>query len=100
MNITNQTIDFAQQQFYNTNCIDEIEKFSKLCTTFKVDVLNNYDLRFKVTIILLLIFVAFRLYTKYSKPQFINSAFWNYFDMRLDFIIAILCIFTITFMFF
>lgn len=98
--IENQTIDFSNTTFYNTGCIDEINKFSKLCTDFKVDVLSNYDMRFKITIILLIIFIAFRFYTKYSKPQFIYSSFWNYFDMRLDFIIAILSIFAITFMFF
>ena len=102
MNYTplNQSMDFSNTSFYNTGCIDEIAKFSKLCTDFKIDVLSNYNIRFQITLILLVFAIAFMLYVKYSKPQFINSAFWKYFDMRLDFIIAILCIFAITFMFF
>ena len=100
INTSNQFIDFKNVSFYNQNCINEINKFSKLCTKFKVDVLANYNTRFEVTIILLVIFIAFRFYVDYSKPQFINSEFWKYFDRRLDFIIAILCIFAITFMFF
>lgn len=101
MNFTNETIDFSSQQFYNTGCIDELAKFSKLCIDFKVDVLANYNLRFKITVILLIIFVSFRLYTKYSRPLFTEHKFWlEYADSRLDFIIAILMIFTIAFMFF
>ena len=93
-------MEFSNTSFYNTGCIDEINKFSKLCTDFKVDVLANYNLRFEITIILLVIFVSFRLYTRYSKPLFTEHKFWlEYADTRLDFIIAILMIFTIAFMF-
>jgi hypothetical protein len=85
---------------YNPGCYDELSKFAESCTQFKADVINQIGLRFKITIIILVTLIILYMYIKYGKPKFSTTEFYiKYLAFRLDFIIMLITLITITFMF-
>jgi len=85
---------------YNPSCIAEMEKFEKFCTDFQIEVINSVSIRFKISLLLMIAVMTFKLYVQYSKPKFSQTEFYKkYVAFRIDFIIAILMIITIGLMF-
>ena len=104
-NLSNWTIskvayDINNNSFFNTGCIDELNKMTAKCTNFKAQVVSSISHNFQLTIILLLIFVAYKIFIEYSKPKFSQTEFYQKkIVYRIDFIIMILVIITIAFFF-
>jgi len=101
MNITplNTTIAFDKNNnsFFNTGCIDEINKFKLLCEHFQADILSNTNSHFKLFLIALIIFVIIN----FVFESFVNEN-WKYYKLikgRLVWITFLLAICTTTFFF-
>lgn len=98
-NATEQMMDLYNMSLYNTGCIDEINRFSKLCSQFRVDVINSLHTHFLIGFFIISFFIILKIWIEYSRPKFIGSKWYQYAKMRIDFIIIASIIMTIGLMF-
>jgi hypothetical protein len=99
--IPQEAFDINNNSFFNTGCIDEINKITERCSQFKLQVIEHMDKKFMIALIILSIFIMYQLAIKYYKPKFSQSRFYmKYIDYRIDFVIIILLVSYIAYIFF
>lgn len=98
--LENLTYDTHQYNTYNPGCYNEIQKYIKMCTEFKAEVTSIMSQQFKITLILLVIMITYKIYVDNKEPQFSKTEFYQrYIRYRIDFIIIILAFISIAFLF-
>ena len=93
MNFTELNIN--NNSFFNTGCIDEINKFKSLCEDFHADILSNTSTYFKIFLIALISSVIIN----FLFENFVNSE-WKYYELikgRLLWATFVIAICTISF---
>lgn len=90
LNPINASLDIDANSFYNTGCIDEINKIVRQCSEFKADISSRVMSQFHLGMGLLFVLLMFRLYVEYGKPKFSQTEFYRTkIAYRLDFAIII-----------
>lgn len=90
-NPINTTMDVYNSSTYNTGCLDELQKLSAKCTTFKAEVQTIYGDRILIAMIVMFAIILFKIYIDNRKPQFSQTEFWlKEVSPRIDWIIILL----------
>ena len=96
----NLTMPINELQTYNPLCYNDINAIIEKCNRFQVSIIDKVGVQFRISIILLTILIAFRLYTTYARPKFAESEFFKkHIDYRIDLAIAVTTICMIGLMF-
>jgi hypothetical protein len=88
--------DRTANSFYNTGCIDEINKIIEDCTEFKAQVLQSVSTRFKVAVIMMITLIIIRFFLEYSNW---NSEWKVFIIKRLDVALIVTALVTIAMFF-
>ena len=100
MNTSNNfTLDFSSSQFYNTGCIDEINKFSKLCTNFKANVIETMNHKIYLAIILMITFIILMFILRYGFDKYKDYTWFIFIIKRIDWILLCIAICSIALLF-
>ncbi len=93
-------VNINNNSFFNTGCIDEVAKATRMCADFKVQVINKINYNFKVSFFLFIVVVLFKFYVEYSKPKWSQSdVYKNFFAFKVDWIMILLLFTTVALMF-
>lgn len=92
--------NYYAEATYNTGCIDEVQKVVDACSRFQLHVMETYNHRILVAMIILFILILFRLYINANNPEFSKTDMWvKYLDNKLNLVIIVLMFGIITILF-
>lgn len=94
MNATEFILDKGNVSFFNTGCIEEVNKALSMCEDFKAQVLTTVTHRFEYAIIILCVLIFISTILKYS-----GWKFYDRIEFHIDWVIIAITICVIALMF-
>jgi hypothetical protein len=99
INTSNFSLDFSSSQFYNTGCIDELDKLSKLCSDFRVNVADTMNDKVYLAFILMIIFIVLMFVLRYGFDKYKDYTWFIFVIKRIDWILLCISICSIALLF-